>query len=573
MNPIDPLFDWMLAATMRASAIALAVLALHLVARRWLPARWRYALWFPMLLVMVLPALPSVPFGWSLPVAEKRETPPADRPAPAHPAVVEMAAAPLPPTAPESASGDARRPVNPFAIVWLTGAGTVLAMGLAGYVRHLRRISGAAVAVKEPLLRQIHATADEAGLCRVPRVLVSPMVDSPAVTGIFRATLLLPARFPEGFSGEETRLILLHEFCHLKRHDLVVNAVACVLQALHWFNPLLWFAFARMRADREEACDARVLSISAGDSRTAYGTALLKLQGGFPLQGFSLGFVGIFEHAAGMKSRVREIAAYRKAGMGQCVAGAAILTLLVVFGATEAREPAAAETTAEDGKKAEKTAKPATPGQIAIDRKLDTIVVPRIDFEQTALLEAVDFLRFRSDELDVTAPPAERGINIVGVLPPRKEGELFNPGPRFTMEKRNITIRDALVTMCQETGSVFRVDDHAVVVHPAGMEGYGRVPEQKGAAAEFAAKLILQRARLEMTPLQEMVDTFNEQAAKAAKGGPVFPIVIGEGVDPAATSGTMALRRVPLATVLSYVLDEMGLTWTTDDHKILIRRK
>jgi len=129
------------------------------------------------------------------------------------------------------------------------------------------------------------------------------------------------------------------------------------------------------------------------------------------------------------------------------------------------------------------------------------------------------------------------------------------------------------VAFCQDTGSVFRVDDHAVVVHPAGMEGYGMVPEQNGAAAEFAAKLVLQRARFEMTPLREMVDTFNEQAAKAAKGGPVFPIVIGEGVDPASTSGTMALRRVPLATVLSYTLDGMGLTWTTDDQTILIRRK
>ncbi|WAC21893.1 M56 family metallopeptidase [Luteolibacter sp. SL250] len=537
-------------------------------------ARWRYALWLPMLVVMVLPALPSVPFGWSLPVTEDRWEPVVATPPAAHEAVVEMELSPHSP-APAAVGGTAavRRTVNPFAIAWLTGACVVLAMGLAGYVRHLRRISGTAVAVEESLLRQIRAAADEAGLSRVPRVLVSPMLDSPAVTGVFRATLLLPARFPEGFSSEETRLILLHEFCHLKRHDLAVNAVACVLQALHWFNPLLWFAFARMRADREEACDAQVLSIGSGDSRAAYGAALLKLQGGFPLQGFSLGFVGIFERAAGMKSRVREIAAYRKTGMGQRVAGAAMLTLLVVFGATKAQEPVKPETPAAGGGNTEKVAKPPSAGQIAIDRKLDTIVIPRISFQETALLDGVEFLRLRSDELDVTAPPAERGVNIVGVLRPQKEGELFNPGPRINLEKRNITLRDALVTFCQDTGSIFRVDDHAVVVHPTDMEGYGQMPEQKGAAADFAATLILQRARLEMTPLQELVDTFNEQAAKAAKGGPVFPIVIGEGVDPAVTSGTMALRRVPLATVLSYTLDGMGLTWTAEEKRIVIRKK
>jgi len=570
MNPIDLMFDWMLSATLRASVIAVTVLALHLVARRWLPARWRYALWLPMLLVMVLPALPSVPFGWSLPVAGGNpavEAVAAARPVTTGPAVVEMSATPLPLPAEVGGTNAGRRAVNPFAIAWLAGAGVMLAMGLAGYVRHLRRISGTAVAVEDGLLRQIRAAADEAGLSRVPRVLVSPLVDSPAVTGIFRATLLLPARFPEGFSGAETRLVLLHEFCHLKRHDLTVNAVACVLQALHWFNPLLWFAFARMRADREAACDARVLSIGAGDHRAAYGAALLKLEGGFPSQGFGLGFVGIFEGTAGVKARVREIAAYRRTGIGGRLAGAVLLAALVVFGATEAQEPA------QDAGKAERKAKPATAGQTAIDRKLDTIVIPRISFEETALLDGVEFLRLRSDELDVTAPPAERGVNIIGVLPPRKKGELFNPGPRINLEKRNITVRDALVTFCQDTGSVFRVDDHAVVVHPAGMEGYGLVPEQNGAAAEFAAKLVLQRARFEMTPLREMVDKLNEQAAGAAKGGKVYPIVIGEGVDPAMESGTMTVRRVPLAAVLSYILDGMGLTWTTDDQKILIRRK
>ncbi|RYD17925.1 MAG: hypothetical protein EOP88_24380 [Verrucomicrobiaceae bacterium] len=179
----------------------------------------------------------------------------------------------------------------------------------------------------------------------------------------------------------------------------------------------------------------------------------------------------------------------------------------------------------------------------------------------------------RSEELDMVSPPEERGVNIIGVLPPRKKGELFDPGPRINLEKRNITVRDALVTFCQETGSAFRVDDHAVVVHPLGMEGYGLVPEQKGAAAEYAAKIVLQRAKFEMTPLREMVEQLNQQVARAAKGGKVFPIVIGEGVDPAMESGTMTVRRVPLATVLSYALDGMGLEWTADDGRFLIRRK
>ncbi|WP_356711137.1 M56 family metallopeptidase [Paenibacillus sp. CECT 9249] len=51
----------------------------------------------------------------------------------------------------------------------------------------------------------------------------------------------------------------------------------CCLLALHWFNPILWYAYYRMRADREIACDALVLSrIRPGESG-AYGHAMIKL--------------------------------------------------------------------------------------------------------------------------------------------------------------------------------------------------------------------------------------------------------------------------------------------------------
>ena len=63
MNTLDSLFEWVLAATLRASALAVVVLGLQFMLRRQLPATWRHALWLPMLLVLALPVLPKVPFG------------------------------------------------------------------------------------------------------------------------------------------------------------------------------------------------------------------------------------------------------------------------------------------------------------------------------------------------------------------------------------------------------------------------------------------------------------------------------------------------------------------------------
>lgn len=148
----------------------------------------------------------------------------------------------------------------------------------------------------------------------------------------------LDTGFPAGFNATETRLILLHEFSHLKRLDLPLNWLMCLLQAMHWFNPLLWFAFARMRADRESACDARVLSIDATDRRAEYGGALLKLQCAAPSQALSLGFVGIFEKGSEIKARIREISTHRPGRAAWRLTGASILTLLMVFGVTKGQE-------------------------------------------------------------------------------------------------------------------------------------------------------------------------------------------------------------------------------------------
>ena len=377
MNLIDTVFEWLLAATLRASVLAVVILGIQYLLRRGLPAAWRHALWLPMLAVLILPVLPETPFALfpqkaAAPVlteATVKPAAPAVNAAPAAPTestltmtadlapalpsvptpAIEtapiIAAAPIIEAAPIIAAAPAIQAapaptsnVNFLAILWLAGAGVFLGAGWIGYHRSMRRIRATATVPDRMLLAAIAEAAHEAGLSRAPRTWVSAAVSSPAVTGFLRPLLLLPAGFPAGFSATETRLILLHEFSHLKRLDLPLNWLMCLLQAMHWFNPLLWFAFARMRADRESACDARVLSIDATDRRAEYGCALLKLQCAAPSQALSLGFVGIFEKGSEIKARIREISAHRPGRAAWRLTGASILTLLMAFGVTKGQE-------------------------------------------------------------------------------------------------------------------------------------------------------------------------------------------------------------------------------------------
>ncbi|MDP4272389.1 MAG: M56 family metallopeptidase, partial [Bacteroidota bacterium] len=84
-------------------------------------------------------------------------------------------------------------------------------------------------------------------------------ISIPAIFGVIRPWLLMPERVLKIMEYENLRYIILHELAHLKRKDIVINWISLILQIIHWFNPFVWFAFRRMRIDRELACDELVL--------------------------------------------------------------------------------------------------------------------------------------------------------------------------------------------------------------------------------------------------------------------------------------------------------------------------
>jgi bla regulator protein blaR1 len=116
---------------------------------------------------------------------------------------------------------------------------------------------------------------DSAGIDFSVPILQSRQVSSPCLVGSLRPCLLVPAGLLENFTREEIRLIFLHELAHVRRGDLWLNWLLELVRAFHWFNPLIWVVCERLRADREEACDAAALEAQPGSNRT-YGRILLR---------------------------------------------------------------------------------------------------------------------------------------------------------------------------------------------------------------------------------------------------------------------------------------------------------
>lgn len=111
-------------------------------------------------------------------------------------------------------------------------------------------------------------------------------------------------------------------------------------------------------------------------------------------------------------------------------------------------------------------------GDGPIGRKLREIVIPIMDFQDTTLEEAVDFLRLRCMELDAKeADAAKKGLNFV--IAPTK-GPAVDPFAEGTPEAgikspliqslrlRNVPLGEALKYICQATGTRFEIDEHAV---------------------------------------------------------------------------------------------------------------
>lgn len=341
MHPIDSLFDWFLSATARGSMLILAVLLVQAALGRRLPAVWRHALWLPVLFVLGAPALPESPLSlenrWSsgaLPVVALQMEPVSSDANEAFSSIV---------AAPAESSIDWSFVAGG---IWFTGACAVWFTGWIACRRTLAAFRREAKPLDSDLQEEIREAAMTCGLRSSPRVLLSTAVPGPAMTGLFRPLLLLPADFGRAFDHGERQFILLHECTHVKRGDLLLNAIAFVLQGLHWCNPLVWFAFLRLRADRELACDSAVLSQDREDGRARYGHVLLKVERTVAPVAWRLGFigmVGLFGRGRILHSRVAAIAGHRRSHPLWNLAGPGMLLALALTGATRAQDEPAVE--------------------------------------------------------------------------------------------------------------------------------------------------------------------------------------------------------------------------------------
>ncbi len=99
------------------------------------------------------------------------------------------------------------------------------------------------------------------------------------------------------------------------------------LQIVHWFNPLVWVAFHRMRVDRELACDALALSYAQESENQPYGRTIIKLLEGFGCSRWAPSLAGTVENKNQLKERISMIAKFKKTNRGVALAACLLIGL------------------------------------------------------------------------------------------------------------------------------------------------------------------------------------------------------------------------------------------------------
>ena len=168
--------------------------------------------------------------------------------------------------------------------VWVAGCCAMVILGAVQYARLKKRL-----VVCTPLKRNVYLADD---------------IDTPFVMGILRPRIYLPTTI----RVEERRYILAHERHHIRRGDHVIKMLAYLALCVHWFNPLVWLAFACAGKDMEMSCDEAVIKQLGAGIRADYSATLLRMaKPRYPFAGTPLAF-----GEGDTKGRVLNMAKWKK---------------------------------------------------------------------------------------------------------------------------------------------------------------------------------------------------------------------------------------------------------------------
>ena len=208
-------------------------------------------------------------------------------------------------------------PVKLSIIIWLSGSLFFFISTLYAYRAYIKRLN------RTLCLTEISVN----WFSRTIPVFKSSAVHAPMLIGIFDKKIIIPDK---EYDPVHLHYILLHEKTHLQRLDLSAKWIVVCINAIHWFNPMVYIVRREMNHACELACDEALIRDLDSDGRRDYGDTLLAVvadsrrQHGF----FSTTMSGSRKR---IEERLRSIMEYRKSTRQMLYTATILAVSLMMF--------------------------------------------------------------------------------------------------------------------------------------------------------------------------------------------------------------------------------------------------
>lgn len=353
-------FDWIWQTSARVSVLIIFLLLLKFILKSKISARLHYLLWSIVVISLLLPWVPQSSFSlynltWD---GQKMSSFNGGVKIPSHSATMDSkfprkesdnrlnqiaVATPYIPSNTDEPLNSID--ISPFThrllfSIWIIGI--VVLITVTGLInrKFIRRIQGQSV-VNVKLLMAFEVAKNNLNIKTEVPLIQTMAITSPSLFGLFRPRLLIPASILEEFNAEQLKHIFVHELSHLKRNDVLLNWLLQGLLILHWFNPILWYAFYKLREDQEISCDAITLEhIGINDSKE-YAYTLIKLAESNLRTPKIVSLAGLLGSSSQIRRRITMIKTFRKKSLKWSLLVIIIAAALASVTLTNARQTAA----------------------------------------------------------------------------------------------------------------------------------------------------------------------------------------------------------------------------------------
>lgn len=226
---------------------------------------------------------------------------------------------------------------NGLSILWVIGIGLVTLYTMIAYIRfaiYQRRESKSCHDVT--LLKILEDCKQSLSIHHKIRLLETDVVATPSLYGLIRPKILIPTELKGELNEQEWKYIFLHEMSHIKRKDVWVNGLMSLILLVHWFNPIIWIAYFRMREDQEIACDSLALSRISQEESRSYASTLIKLLDYWKQPAMLSGVVNATGNIKYLKRRISMIIS-KKHSYRWSLLGMLTLVIVAIFTLTGAK--------------------------------------------------------------------------------------------------------------------------------------------------------------------------------------------------------------------------------------------